>query len=370
MELLLSDEQRLLKESAAKFLDRIGGRKHARDWRGKDCGFDRQCLREIGELGWLAMMIPVELGGLGCGPYELALVLEQAGRALAPEPIGAATLAAAAIAESENEAARGALLALATTGAAPIMPALQETAWDADVTSPAATVDAQVTRVSGCKDFVSAAAAAAGFLVNARNSDGLCLCYVARDAAGLDIRLVPTVDGRPYGRLAFNDTPVTHVIAGPNRAPAIIGRLYDLSLVALAAELLGVMAAANDMTLDYLRTRQQFGRAIGSFQALQHRVVDNYILIESTRSLLYQICERGNTMSSSLASALKAYASGAALTVTKSVIQLHGAIGFTEEFDAGLYLKRAMWLSAQLGNEAVQRGRFERLARTDMQDGP
>jgi alkylation response protein AidB-like acyl-CoA dehydrogenase len=75
-------------------------------------------------------------------------------------------------------------------------------------------------------------------------------------------------------------------------------------------------------------------------------------------------------MSSSLASALKAYASGAALTVTKSVIQLHGAIGFTEEFDAGLYLKRAMWLSAQLGNEAVQRGRFERLARTDMQDGP
>ena len=162
MELLLSDEQQLLKESAAKFLDRIGGRKHARAWR-KDGGFDRQCLREIGELGWLGMMVPVELGGLGCGAYELALVLEQAGRALAPEPIGAATLTAAAIAESESDMVRGALLMPATTGEAPIMPALQETAWDTDATSPAATVDVQATRISGGKDFVPAARAPRGF---------------------------------------------------------------------------------------------------------------------------------------------------------------------------------------------------------------
>src|SRR5262249_60784351 len=98
MELLLTDEQRLLQESAVKFLDRIGGRKHARAWREKECGFDRQSLRQIGDLGWLGMMVPAELGGLGCGPYELALVLEQAGRALAPEPIGDVTLAAATIA--------------------------------------------------------------------------------------------------------------------------------------------------------------------------------------------------------------------------------------------------------------------------------
>jgi alkylation response protein AidB-like acyl-CoA dehydrogenase len=362
MELLLTDEQRLLQDSAVKFLDRIGGRKHARQWRGKGDGFDKKCLREIGELGWLAMLVPDKLGGMGCGPYELALLLEQAGRALAPEPIGAATLAAAAIAGSENEAARGALLAQATTGDALILPALQEAAWDSDPMTPATTADAEATRISGHKDFVPAATAAAGFLVNARNAKGLWLCHVVRDAPGLDIRPVATMDGRPYGRLTFTDAPVAHIIAGPQHAPGLIGRLYDLSLVALAAELLGVMAAANEMALDYLRTRKQFGKAIGSFQALQHRAVDNYILIESTRSLLYQICERGETLSSSLAAALKSYASGAALTVTKSVIQLHGAIGFTEEYDAGLYLKRAMWVSAQLGNETVQRGRFERLA--------
>src|SRR5262249_15266113 len=84
MELLRPDEQRLLQDSAVKFLDRIDGRKHARAWRGKDGGFDRKCLREIGELGWLAMLVPDKLGGMGCGPYELALLLQQAGRALAP----------------------------------------------------------------------------------------------------------------------------------------------------------------------------------------------------------------------------------------------------------------------------------------------
>jgi alkylation response protein AidB-like acyl-CoA dehydrogenase len=368
MELLLTDEQRLLQDSAAKFLDRIGGRKHAREWRRRDGGFDAKCLREIGELGWLAMLVPAELGGMGCGPYELALLLEQAGRALAPEPIAVATLAAAAIADSDNETARATLLAATTAGQALIVPALQEATWDSDATTPATTVDAEATRINGHKDFVPAASAAAGFLVNARNAKGLWLCYVTRDASGLDIHAVETMDGRPYGRLTFKDTPVAHMIAGPQLAPRLVGRLYDLSLVALAAELLGVMAAANDMALDYLRTRKQFGKVIGSFQALQHRAVDNYILIESTRSLLYQVCQRGDALSSSLAAALKSYASGAALTVTKSVIQLHGAIGFTEEYDAGLYLKRAMWLSAQLGNETVQRGRFERLADEMTQD--
>jgi alkylation response protein AidB-like acyl-CoA dehydrogenase len=362
MELLLSDEQRLLKESAGKFLEHIGGRKHAREWRRKDGGFDAQCLRQAGELGWLGLMVPVEHGGMGCGVYELALLLEECGRALAPEPIGAATLAAAAIADSDNGDARNALLASMMSGSTLVLPALQETAWEVDPTSPKAVLNAGATRLSGAKDFVPGAATAAGFLVSARNADGLWLCHVARDTAGLDVRLVETVDGRPYGRLTFDSAPVAHVIGGPQRAPEMISRLYDLSLVALAAELLGVMAAANEMTLDYLRTRKQFGRLIGSFQALQHRAVDNYIEIESTRSLLYQICERGDAISSSLAAALKAHASGAALTVTKSVIQLHGAIGFTEEYDAGLYFKRAMWLSAQLGNEAVQRRRFEHLA--------
>ena len=195
MELLLTDEQRLLQDSATKFLDRIGGRKHAREWRRKDGGFDAKCLREIGELGWLAMLVPAELDGMGCGPYELALLLEQAGRALAPEPIAAATLAAAAIADGDNETARRTLLKPATAGQALIIPALQEATWDSDAMTPATTVDAEATRINGHKDFVAAATASAGFLVNARNAKG-----------------------EEFGALRFNE-----ILARTDRSPAKLG---------------------------------------------------------------------------------------------------------------------------------------------------
>lgn len=130
----------------------------------------------------------------------------------------------------------------------------------------------------------------------------------------------------------------------------------------LSAIMLGIGQRAFDDALAYAKERKQFGRPIGSFQALQHRAVDNYVLIESTRSLLHQICAGGEPLPPSMLSGLKAVASQACLTVTKSAIQLHGAIGFTDEYDAGLYLKRAMWLSAYLGNAAAHQQRYAALA--------
>jgi alkylation response protein AidB-like acyl-CoA dehydrogenase len=186
----------------------------------------------------------------------------------------------------------------------------------------------------------------------------LVICHVPRDAQGLGIALSLTVDGRRYGRLTLNAVQPDHIVAGPQLGKAALERHHDFALLAASAELLGVMEGVSELTLEYLKIRKQFGRAIGSFQALQHRAVDNYILIESTRSLLYQTCERGEPLSSSIVSALKSYASGAALTVGKSSVQMHGGIGFTDEYDAGLYLKRAMWLSAHLGNETAHRRRF------------
>ena len=198
--------------------------------------------------------------------------------------------------------------------------------------------------------------------MSARDADGLVVCHVPRAAPGLEIRLIPTVDGRAYGELTFNDVPSSGVIAKANTASAILQRYHGMALLAAAAEMLGVMERVSEITVDYLKIRKQFGRPIGSFQALQHRAVDNYVLIESTRSLLHQICEGGEPLSGSLTSALKAVASGAALTVTKSAIQLHGGIGMTDEYDAGLYLKRAMWLSSYLGNKSVHQRRYVQLS--------
>ena len=152
------------------------------------------------------------------------------------------------------------------------------------------------------------------------------------------------------------------VVAGPREGAAAQRRLYDLLLFSAAAELVGVMSAALDMTVEYLKTRKQFGKPIGSFQALQHRAVNDFASLVSTRSFVFQVAGQGGNepvaLSSAMASALKAHAGGEALAVTKSAIQMHGAIGFTEECDIGLYLKRAMWLSAWLGNETVQRARY------------
>ena len=182
-----------------------------------------------------------------------------------------------------------------------------------------------------------------------------------KDSTGVAVDVRRTVDGGRFGRVELSDVsvPQDHVVAGPNRAPAVIARARDAMLVGLGAELLGVMEQSLDIALEYIKVREQFDRPIGSFQALQHRSVNDFVDVELTRSLLFQVCAafdegRGTP---EMAAALKAKATGAALKVTKSAIQMHGGIGFTDEHDIGLYLKRAMALSAQYGNETVQRRR-------------
>ena len=125
-----------------------------------------------------------------------------------------------------------------------------------------------------------------------------------------------------------------------------------------AAELVGVMSAALDITVEYIKTRKQFGKPIGSFQALQHRAVNDYAKMISARSFVFQVAAQGPTISTLMAAAVKAHAVAEALEVTKSAIQMHGGIGFTEDCDIGLFLKRAMWHSAWLGNAAEHRARY------------
>jgi alkylation response protein AidB-like acyl-CoA dehydrogenase len=219
-------------------------------------------------------------------------------------------------------------------------------------------------RLSGKKRFVACASDADGFLVNAAGPDGAVLCYVP--AAAVKSSQTNTVDGGGWGDLFLDgaEIPADNIIAGANRAPDLATGLIDSMLIALGAELLGVAGAALDMAVEYIKMREQFDRPIGSFQALQHRAVNDYVEVESTRSLVFQAAEVADAGrgTSAMASAVKAKASAAALSVAKSAIQMHGGIGFTDEHDIGLYLKRAMALSAQYGNEAAHRARYARLA--------
>jgi 3-oxochol-4-en-24-oyl-CoA dehydrogenase len=359
MDLLLTPEQMLLRDTAAKFVG-AEGPKVARGWRGRNPSFSPARLREIGCLGWLGMLVPMSADGLGLGLTELALVLEQAGRGLVCEPIGLAAIAAAALAQGH---APHPMLKRAMRGDVLVVPALQESAHGGDPCGPrtlAAGDRAPLltgTKVSVCAD------GADGFVVSAGGPDGPALYYVKRDASGVSVAPAQSVDGRALARLTFKGTPADLVPPrqGSRRAPEA---LTDLALIALSAELLGVMEGAQELTFEYLRVRKQFGKPIGSFQALQHKAVDIYIRTETTRSLLYQVAAANDPhrIDPALAVAVKANASENALAVTQACIQLHGAIGFTDEHDIGLYLKRAMLLSSLLGNPAAQRRRYADIA--------
>jgi 3-oxochol-4-en-24-oyl-CoA dehydrogenase len=360
MDLHLTSEQILLRDSAAKFIA-AAGPKVARDHRGRDTSFAPARLRQAGELGWLGILVPSSADGLGLGLTELALVLEQAGRGLVCEPIGLAAISAGALAQGY---APHPMLERTMTGAALVVPALQEHAGGEDPAEPRTRVagaDGSL-RLTGTKSFVCADGAD-GFLVSASGRDGPTLCYVDRQAPGCSLLTARTVDGRSLATLSLEDAPAD-LIPSRQSSRNAVDAVTDLGLIALSAELLGVMEKAQEITFDYLRIRKQFGKPIGSFQALQHQAVNIYIRTETTRSLLYQVAANNDPyrIDPALAVALKAKASEDALFVTQACIQLHGAIGFTDEHDIGLYLKRAMLLSSLLGNAAAQRRRYVKIA--------
>jgi alkylation response protein AidB-like acyl-CoA dehydrogenase len=360
MDLHLTSEQILLRDSAAKFIGAAGA-KVARGFRQRDPSFAPARLRQAGELGWLGILVPSSADGLGLGLTELALVQEQAGRGLVCEPIGLAAISAAALAQGRTPHP---ILERTMTGEALVVPALQETArgdLSLEPRTQAAGADGSF-RLTGTKAFVCADGAD-GFLVDANGRDGPALYYVGRHAPGCRLSTTQTVDGRKLSTLNLEDAPAD-LIPSRQSSRNAVEALTDLALIALSAELLGVMEKAQEITFDYLRIRKQFGKPIGSFQALQHQAVNIYIRTETTRSLLYQVAANNDPyrIDPALAVAVKAKASEDAMFVTQACIQLHGAIGFTDEHDIGLYLKRAMLLSSLFGNAAAQRRRYVKIA--------
>ena len=360
MDLHLTSEQMLLRDSAMKFIA-AAGPKVARGFRERDPSFAPERLRQAGELGWLGILVPGSVDGLGLGLTELALVLEQAGRGLVCEPIGLAAISAAALAQGHVPHP---MLQHAMAGTALVVPALQESAHGDDLFEPhtqAAEADGSL-RLTGAKTFVCADGAD-GFLVSACGRDGASLYYVSSDAPGSSLSATQTVDGRKLSTLALNDAPA-ELIPSRQSSRSAVEAVIDLALIALSAELLGVMEKAQEITFDYLRIRKQFGKPIGSFQALQHQAVNIYIRTETTRSLLYQVAANNDPyrIDPALAASVKAKASEDAMFVVQSCIQLHGAIGFTDEHDIGLYLKRALLLSSLFGNAAAQRRRYVKIA--------
>jgi len=363
MELVLNQEQQLLRESAQKLSSRYAGPRAHRALRETAHGFDRARIVAVAEAGWLSLLVPEGRGGLGLGITEVALVLEEAGRGLITEPIAAMIASAPALAYGSEQA----ILEEALAGKIIVLPALYDPFTDRSTADAVLAVPSgKGFRLTGRTNSVPHAGSAGAYLINARTDDGFVLCLVRKEAKGVELFSRVKVDATGHASLELTEVevPAEDTIAAGDAGAALSAETFDRVVLGAAAEMLGVMEQALDLAIEYMKTRQQFGRPISSFQALQHRAVNDHIEIELTRSLLYQACAamdegRGHR---AMISAVKARASEAVLSVTKSVVQMHGAIGFTDEYDAGLYVRRAMSLSVQYGNAAHHRQRFARLS--------
>lgn len=370
-----ADDRRMLAQSVDDFARRATDVARVRKWRGVQPGYDRGLWRELAAMGWTGLLIPERCGGMALGFGEMAQVCRGLARVLMPEPVlTCAVLAARTLVHAGNDALGADLLTGIANGELIAASAWQESAGDLGsgaCTTRADTAGGQIT-LTGAKRFVAGAAGADGFIVSAASASGPMLVWVPSSTSGCNVALEPTADGRYTATIAFENValPQSHVIARGEIARSALDRAVDEATAMASAELLGVMNRAFETTMDYLRTRVQFGRPIGSFQALQHRSVDLYIQEQLATVVLDDavdaLDQRPNEASTAAAvSRAKARCSDAASLITRQAIQMHGGIGFTEDADVGLYVKRALILSASLGNSTYHRRRFLRLAPAD-----
>jgi alkylation response protein AidB-like acyl-CoA dehydrogenase len=369
-----SDHSALLRQSVTDFVTRGTSIARVRSLRGEAREYDRTIWEQMGELGWLGVTVPEAYGGMGLGLAESAMVAEGLARALVPEPYtAAAVLAAGVLGASDNEALMSEWLPRIVAGERIPCVAWQERAGvlgAAGIALDASPFEGGY-RLNGTKRYVAGAAGADFYIVAARHGDSLVLGLVERDAAGVTLDLEPLADGRHFGTLELRDAtvPRERVVATGAQATEALERSLDHATAVAGAELHGVMGRALEMSVDYMKTRVQFGRPIGSFQALQHRAVDLYVQEQLASAVLEDgLRELDRSPApprrAAIASRIKARCSDAALRITREAIQIHGAIGFTDEYDAGLYLKRALVLAAWLGNAAQHRRRYAALALT------
>lgn len=307
-------------------------------------GFDRAVWGEICGLGWPALRVPEDRGGVGLGALAYCALAEELGRGLVPEPLIPAVLASALL---EGEALAGHL-----SGAALVLPAWADARGAA---GPQGPLDIADGRLTATRLHVPVAAGADAFVVIGTDRAML----VAADAPGVTLTEARMQDGTTTATLRFEGARGRILAADPQPA------LAEAAL-ATAAYLLGLMEQALDITAAYLKTRVQFGKTIGQFQILQHMAVDLKLEIEVTRASVEAAAAQwdaeGPTAAAlSAVSRAKARASAAAMKVTRDCVQLHGGIGFTDEHDIGLFLRKAMVEAPRFGGAAQHRAAYARL---------
>jgi alkylation response protein AidB-like acyl-CoA dehydrogenase len=373
---VLTGEQSMLRDAARTWTQEkspVSAFRKMRD-SGQALGYDPAAFAEMAEMGWTGVIIPEEYGGSDFGYLSLGLVLEETGRTLTASPLLSTALAAAsALILGGSAAQKEAWLPKIAAGEAVGTLAIEEGPHHApDKVALAATKSGAGYSLSGTKTFVLEGMAAGVFVVSARTSgkpgdkDGITLFLVAADAKGVSRKALKLADSRGAAVVTFDKVEVgaDAVLGEADKGAALLEKVLDRARAGLSAEMLGSAVQAFETTLDYLKTRVQFGQVIGSFQALQHRAAKMFTDLELARSCVeaaLAAIDNDSPDVPELVSLAKAKVGDTLHLVSNEMVQMHGGIGMTDAHDAGFYLKRARAAEAAYGGQAYHRDRYARI---------
>ncbi len=376
MALVLTEEQQLLRDTATQFFQErlpIANLRKLRDTQDQT-GFDRSAWKEMSDLGFAGIMISEKYGGTDFGPVGLGLVLEQAGRTLAATPlVSTVLLCGSAVQLAGNATQRQDILSAIAAGDRVMALAIEEGPHHNPTRiATKAVAEGSSYRITGAKTFVLDGHVADQLVVVARTSggdsdrSGITLFLVDPKSEGVKVTRTRMVDSRNAANIEFRNVavPGTAVLSSVDGGNDVLEQVLDIARIGLSAEMLGLTQEVFDTTLAYLKERKQFGKVIGSFQALQHRMATLFAEIELCRSVvldaLSAIEDRRNDVPQ-VASLAKSRLSDIATLMTNEGLQMHGGMGMTDQFDVGLFMKRARVAAASFGDGNFHRDRYATL---------
>lgn len=367
----LSRPQRLLAQAVREFCQRRCRIGRVRELMETESAFDHPLWSEIAGQGWIGLHLAEEFDGLGLGIVELAVVAEELGRACLPGPWLSVNWAATMLAMAGGSAAMAHLPKIIDGDRLVTVAALEEGgSWDLDARHLATTLDSDLT-LTGQKESVLQAQQADVLLCVVRRKHNLCLVLVPIDSEGVRVTATPGIDPtRKLARCEFDNVKLRpeQVVACDEAAMSVWESSLHVAMVAAGAEMLGLMQWMLETTTEFARTRQQFGREIGAFQAIQHHCADMLMLTESARSAVWYAAwalQEKTPEAAHAAAVAKIFVSDAVRQAGNLAVQVHGGIGFTWEHDLHLYYKRAKADEHLFGDASFHREQLAELVFRD-----
>ncbi len=371
MDLGLDEQQEMLKNFARDFLEKECPESLVRAMEEDEKGYSPELWQKMAQQGWMGLIIPEQYGGTGMNLCELVVLLEEFGRALVPGPfISTVVLAGVPVMEAGTDQQREWVLPKIASGELIMTLALTEPSakWTADGVALEAKRDGGDYVLNGTKLFVPDAHVSDRMIVVARTGsgknpeDGITLFFVDSKAPGIKYEVLKTIAADKQCEVTFENVrvPASHILGEEGKGWPIVEKTSKVATAAACAYLVGLSQMDFDVTLNYAKERVQFGRPIGSFQAIQHKLADAVIDVDGSRFITYKAAwslQEGEPDADLMISMAKAWASDASRRVVAHGQQIHGGIGFTKEYKIQLYFRRQKWMELMWGDADFHRER-------------